>query len=76
MAIALIFFSNENYAGRVYKAAEIVDVAVSIVAGDSFAEPDDIRHSQIFLERGFGVGAAQPGIADLALLIEQALFGG
>ena len=51
-------------------------MAVSIVARDSFTEPDDVGHSQIFPQRGFSIGAAQAGIAHLALLIEQAFLGG
>ena len=47
-----------------------------IVAGDSFAEPNDFGDAEIGAKLFLGGGAIQAGIADLHFWVEQTFFGG
>src|SRR6185295_17631126 len=66
----------QHHCSRSHEPAEIVHVAVSVVAGDPPAEPDDVPRAEEVAERGFEIGTSQPGIANLNGRIEQAFFGG
>jgi len=70
-----IGFLTENKSAGIYKAAEVVHVAVGIVTGDAFAEPEDVRDAKIAPEDLAVVAFVKAGITDLDLGIEQAFFG-
>jgi hypothetical protein len=51
-------------------------MAVGVVPGNAVAQPDHVGHAQM-LKQGFASrSAAQAGIADLGLLVQQAFLGG
>ena len=58
------------------EAADVVDVAVGVVADGAGDEPEDVADAEILLEGVVDFQPAQAGIADLDAGIEVAFFGG
>src|SRR2546422_4294328 len=47
------------------EATQIVHMAVGIVARDSLAEPQDVRHAKLVAQDRFDLAAPEPGVPDL-----------
>ena len=58
------------------EAGQVVDVAVSVVAGDAVLQPDHSLDSKIFCEIALPVRALETWIPNLRVRAEQALLGG
>src|SRR5271165_4791709 len=72
---SLILVDHRDHGVWSDKARDVVDVAVSIVAGDSAIEPDDGLHSQI-IGKHLLIGGAIHGRIALLNAGEQAFFSG
>ncbi len=71
-----IIFAAKDHGARADEAANVVDVAVGVVAGDAPPQPEHIRHAQIDAQSSLDFLAAEARVADLRGLVEQALFRG
>ena len=58
------------------EAADVVHVAVGVVAGDAAAQPDHVRGAQDVPQDLLVLAPSEARVADLDLGIEQALLGG
>ena len=74
--VAGIGLVAEHHGARVDEAAQVVDMPVRVVAGDTLAQPQHVRDAQVVAEGPLELGARQPGVAHLDLGVEQALLGG
>jgi len=64
-------FADEDQGLAVHETADVVDVAVGVIAHGSFAQPENIGHPQVLFQRGFDLFFAEAGIADLNLRVED-----
>src|SRR5262245_26949752 len=69
-----VVLTTQHHSPRIHKAAEIVDVAMSIVARDAFAEPERVRDTEHFAKDIFELIPGPPGISRLHGGIEQTLL--
>src|SRR3989449_11408254 len=56
------------------EATQIVHMAVGIVARDSLAEPQDVRHAELVAQDRFDLAAPEAGVPDLHGGIESTLL--
>src|SRR5207248_9543866 len=73
--IGSIWLDGGDNGLRGHKARDVVNVAVSIVAGDAAVQPDHICDAEIIVERSFDLLARKRGVA-LLHISEQAFFSG
>src|SRR3989441_3821025 len=69
-----IVLATQNDRARFHEAAQIIHVAVRVVACNPFAEPERIRDAESIVEDGLDLEPGQSGVAGLHLGIEQAFF--
>jgi hypothetical protein len=67
---------DDDHRARVYEAAQIVDMAVGIVACDPVAQPDHVGCAQVVAKDTIVLLAGHAGVAALGLLIEEAFLRG
>jgi len=60
--IGFIRLNHREYGVRGNKAAEIINVAVSVVADDSFAQPDHVPNAEIVGKHTLVIAAAEARI--------------
>jgi len=76
VGIAGIAFLGEDDGAGIDETAEIVDVAVGVVAGDAAAEPENVFGAEKAAERRFNLRARKTGVAHLNARMEQAFLRG
>lgn len=69
-----IVFNHRHNRIRCNESCEVIDMAMRIVAGNSFSQPDDVLRAEIFFEKFFVVGARHAWIA-LLNFSQQTFFG-
>src|ERR1035437_4572572 len=69
-----ISFPAENDGARIYKPAQVINVPVRVVAGNSLAEPENIGYAQVSAEDRGDFLASKTRVADLHGGIEQAFL--
>src|SRR5439155_25451633 len=74
--IARIILSSEDHGPRPDEPADIIYVAVRVVARDSLPQPQHVGHAKVLAEDAFEILPAEPGVPRLRGLVKQALFGG
>src|SRR2546422_115337 len=74
--VAGIRLAAQHHGSRIDEAAQVVHMAVGIVAGDPPPEPQHVRHAEVFAQRALQLRARQAGVPHLDRGVEQTLFGG
>ena len=72
LRIALVVGPGQHDFARLHEGAQVVDVTVSLILDDALAQPDDIRHAQIFVQQDFQLPLVHVRIA---IRIREAFFG-
>src|SRR5947208_4505965 len=74
--VAGIRLAAQHHGSRIDEAAQVVHMAVGIVAGDPPPEPQQVRHAEVVAQRALQLRARQAGVPHLDRGVEQTLFGG
>ena len=69
-----IGLSAQDDCPAAHEAAQVIHVAVGVVARDAAAEPEDVRRAEVIAQHALEVGPREPGIPDLGLRIQQTFF--
>jgi hypothetical protein len=71
-----VFFADEHERFGIHEAADVVNVAVRVVAHRAFGQPEDVFDAEIIFQRRFDFAFCQAGVADLDPGIEVTFLGG
>ena len=71
-----IFFAHEHQRPGVHKAADVVNVAMRVVANRAFGEPENVFHAEIMPQRMLNFLFSEAGVAHLNFGVKIALLGG
>ena len=74
--VARIFFADEHEGFGVHETADVVNVAVGVVADGAVEEPQDIFHAEIFFEGVVVLRPGHAGVADLDFWMQITFLGG
>src|SRR5665213_3604734 len=74
--VARIFFAHEHERPRIHETANVINMAVRVVALRPFRQPENLFDAEIIFKRALNFLFAETGIADLDFFIEITFLGG
>src|ERR1035437_8247132 len=74
--VARIFFAHQHDRPGVHETADVINVAVRVVAFRAFGEPENVFDAEIIFERRLNLLFAEAGIADLDFRMQITFLGG